>query len=152
MKKITFLLFAFFALTFSWQSNAQTTVTCGTPENVSGVCYSNSTNEEWSFVASDNSQYLQITVNAGQVENSYDEFQVYDGADATATQLYSGYGSSGDLTGLTFTSSGPELFVRITPDFSTDCAGSGYTPLDFDIICTAPPACLDPSGMTATFS
>jgi len=113
-----------------------TIIPCGSTVNTSGVCYSDGIIEEW-FFESSNGNALNITVNAGQVENNYDEFQVYDGADATATLIYSGYGTSGDLTGLTFNSSGSEMYIRITPDGSTSCATDAYTNLNFDISCLA---------------
>ncbi|MUU76852.1 fibronectin type III domain-containing protein [Winogradskyella endarachnes] len=113
-----------------------TIVTCGTPSNVSGVCYTSGVTEEWLFTSADGVSSLNITVNAGQVENSWDEFIVYDGADATATELYNGYGNSGDLTGLTFNSTGSSLFIQITPDGSVDCGTEGYTNLDFDVSCS----------------
>lgn len=112
-----------------------TLVTCGTTSNVSGVCYTSNVTEEWLFTSADGTSLLNITVNAGQVENSYDEFIVYDGSDATATELYNGYGDVGDLAGLTFNSTGTSLFIQITPDGSVDCGTQGYTNLDFDVNC-----------------
>lgn len=147
MKKITLLLIVCLAL--AWQGFSQTTVTCGSPTNQSGDCYVSGANLDYQFVASDATQYLTITVNAGQVENNWDEFIVYDGADATAPELYNGYGTAGDLAGLTFTTTGANLFVRIQADGSVDCVGSSYTPLDFDVVCTTPPSCIDPSMLTA---
>lgn len=129
---------------------AQTTVTCGSTTNTSGVCYVNSTNTDFAFTASDGTQYLTITVNAGEVENSWDEFIVYDGPDSSAPELYNGYGTGGDLTGLTFTTTGPDLFVRIQADGSNDCTDQGYTNLDFDVVCTTPPSCLTPDNLTST--
>lgn len=127
-------------LMFSLTTFAQTTVTCGSTTNQSGDCYTSSVNLDYSYASSDPAQVLTITVNAGEVESGWDEFIVYDGADATATVIYSGYGTGGDLTGLTFTTSGPNLFVRIQPDSSADCGSEGYTPLDFDVVCATPPS------------
>ncbi|ARV08138.1 hypothetical protein BTO05_00215 [Winogradskyella sp. PC-19] len=140
MKKITLLLML---LTISLTAFAQTTVTCGSTTNQSGDCYTSSVNLDYSYMSSDSAQVLTITVNAGEVESGWDEFIVYDGEDATATELYNGYGTSGDLTGLTFTTSGPNLFVRIQPDGSADCGTEGYATLDFDVVCATPPSAPD---------
>lgn len=146
MKKITLIALMLF-VSFTY---AQTSVTCGATTNTSGVCYVSSTNTDFAFTASDGTQYLTITVNAGEVELSWDEFIVYDGADSSAPELYNGYGTGGDLTGLTFTTTGPDLFVRIQADTSNDCADQGYTNLDFDVVCTAPPSCLIPDNLSAS--
>ncbi|MBL4651366.1 MAG: fibronectin type III domain-containing protein [Flavobacteriales bacterium] len=137
------------AFTFTTPLTA-TMITCGVSQNTSGVCYVTGTIEEWLFEAADGTSALEITVNAGQVENSFDEFEVYDGVDAAATLIYSGYGATGDLTGLTFNSTGTQMYVRINPDGSQDCGTNGYTNLDFDVDCYVPPTCPDPSTLTAT--
>ncbi|MFT4644728.1 MAG: hypothetical protein ACI8ZX_001135, partial [Planctomycetota bacterium] len=128
---------------------APTMVTCGVAVNTTD-CYVTGTISEWLFEAASGTDSLEIVVNAGQVENNYDEFEVYDGADASAPLLYSGYGTSGDLAGLTFNGSGNQLYVRITPDSSGDCVSNTYTSLDFDVDCFVPPSCLAPTAQATT--
>ncbi|WP_418513491.1 choice-of-anchor J domain-containing protein [Corallibacter sp.] len=109
-----------------------TLVNCGTPVNTT-YCYTASDNTEFTYQSSDGSS-LYVEFNAGQVENTWDELIVLD-SDGT-TELYNGYGASGDLTGLTFTSSGDTITVKIQSDGSTQCSGSTtYTPWDFDVTC-----------------
>lgn len=106
-------------------------VNCGTPVNTT-YCYTASDNTEFTYQSSDGSS-LYVEFNAGQVENSWDELIVLD-SDGT-TELYNGYGASGDLTGLTFTSSGDIITVKIQADGSGQCDTDGYTSWDFDVTC-----------------
>ncbi|SFN76215.1 Por secretion system C-terminal sorting domain-containing protein [Bizionia echini] len=108
-------------------------VTCGTPLNAT-YCYGISETTDFLYQSSDGSQ-LVVTFNAGQVENNWDELIILD-SDGT-TELYNGYGTAGDLTGLTFTSSGDAITVRIQSDGSTSCSSEGYTPWDYDVVCLA---------------
>lgn len=102
----------------------------GVPLNTT-YCYTNGDTTEFNF-ASSTGFPLVLEFNAGQVENNWDELIVLD---SDGTQLYNGYGNAGDLTGLTFTTSGPTLTVIINADFSGSCSSSGYTPWDFDVYC-----------------
>jgi gliding motility-associated-like protein len=102
----------------------------GIPLNTT-YCYTNNDTMEFNF-ASSTGFPLVLEFNAGQVENNWDELIVLD---SDGTQLYNGYGNAGDLTGLTFTTSGPTLTVIINADFVGSCASSGYTPWDFDVYC-----------------
>ncbi|QRM90903.1 T9SS type A sorting domain-containing protein [Lacinutrix sp. WUR7] len=122
-----------------------TQVICGTPTNATG-CYENNSNLDWLFASSDGTSGLKITVNSGTVENTYDEFIVYDGVDATAPELYNGYGTAGDLTGLTFNSTGTSLFVRIAGDSSNSCGSAEQTSIDFNVECLS----CAPATVTAT--
>ncbi|WP_055443529.1 T9SS-dependent choice-of-anchor J family protein [Lacinutrix himadriensis] len=122
-----------------------TQVLCGTPTNATG-CYDNNSNLDWLFASSDGTSGLKITVNSGTVESSYDEFIVYDGVDATAPELYNGYGTAGDLTGLTFNSTGTSLFVRIAGDSSNSCGSAQQTSIDFNVECLS----CAPATVTAT--
>jgi hypothetical protein len=122
-----------------------TQVLCGTPTNATG-CYESSSNLDWLFASSDGTSALKITVNSGTVENSYDEFIVYDGVDATAPELYNGYGTAGDLTGLTINSTGTSLFVRIAADGSNSCGSAQQTSIDFNVECLS----CSPATVTAT--
>ncbi|GAA3786903.1 hypothetical protein GCM10022271_19320 [Corallibacter vietnamensis] len=108
-----------------------TLVNCGTPVNTT-YCYTASDNTEFTYQSSDGSS-LYVEFNAGEVENSWDELIVLD-SDGT-TELYNGYGASGDLTGLTFTSSGDTITVKIQADGSGQCDTDGYTSWDFDVTC-----------------
>ncbi|MAN26856.1 MULTISPECIES: choice-of-anchor L domain-containing protein [Mesonia] len=112
----------------------------GTPE-ILNFCYDGN-NEvlEYSFTSSDGSG-ITINVTEGQVENNYDEFIVLD---SDGTELYNGYGASGDLSGLTFMSSGDNLTVQVSSDISVNCgSSSNYTPINIETTCSS---CLMPQA------
>ncbi len=128
-KPLAICIFFFLSLNIVF---AQTTVDCSVgPENIN-FCYDSNVNEEFIFVSSDGSS-LNLTVNSGNVENTFDEFIVLD---TNGTELFNGYGNAGDLAGLTFQSTGDEITVQVTPDFSVDCQGSGsINPIDITVSC-----------------
>ncbi|QTY26294.1 hypothetical protein [Flavobacterium sp. CS20] len=111
---------------------AQTTVDCTVGPVNTNFCYDSGVNEEFTFVSSDGSP-LNLTVNSGNVENNFDEFIVLD---SDGTELFNGYGNAGDLSGLTFQSTGDEITVQVTPDGSIDCQGStNINPIDLTVSC-----------------
>jgi hypothetical protein len=117
-------------------------VICGTPVNTT-YCYTDNDTTSWTFTSSDGSP-LRVTFNAGQVEDSWDELIVLDSDGVT--QLYNGYGAAGNLTGLTFDSTGDTITIKISADGSTNCADSAYTSWNFDVVCAT---CVNP---TATYT
>ena len=81
---------------------------------------------------------MNLTINSGQVENGYDELIILD---SDGTELYNGYGAGGDISGLTFQSSGDNITLIVQEDESISCASSGYNPIDFTVAC---PTCVSP--------
>ena len=128
MKKITLLISLIASCFFAV---AQTTVDCSAGPLNTTYCYTNNDTTSFVFVSSDGSD-LSVTFNAGQVENTYDELIVLD---TDGSQIYSGYGNSGNLAGLTFQSSGDTITISIDSDFAVNCSGNGYTPWDFNVTC-----------------
>ncbi|MFN2260760.1 MAG: gliding motility-associated C-terminal domain-containing protein [Psychroflexus sp.] len=102
----------------------------GSPENTV-FCYDSGELVEFTYISNDGNS-LNLIVNSGQVENIFDEFIVLD---SDGTELYNGYGNDGDLSGLNFQSTGDEITVQVTPDGSTSCQESGYTPVDLTVSC-----------------
>ena len=139
MKKFT-LLICFLAS--SLFAVAQTTVDCTVGPVNTTYCYTNNDTTSFVFVSSDGSD-LQVTFNAGQTENDWDELIVLD---TDGTELYNGYGNNGDLTGLTFQSSGDTITVSINSDGTINCTDNGYINWDFDVNCAT---CTNP---TATYT
>lgn len=139
MKKITLLLILFVSCFFA---SAQTTVDCTVGPVNTSYCYTNDDTTSFVFVSSDGSD-LQVTFNAGQVENTYDELIVLN---TDGIELYNGYGNNGDLTGLTFQSTGDTITVSINSDFTINCDDDNYTQWDFDVSCAT---CTNP---TATYT
>jgi len=101
-------------------------------------CYDSGVIEEFTFVSSDGSP-LNLVVNSGNVENNFDEFIVLD---TNNTELFNGYGNGGDLSGLSFQSTGDTITVQVTPDGSIDCQGStSINPIDITVSCAT---CVNP--------
>ena len=106
-------------------------VDCGGGPLNTTYCYTNNDTTQFNFGSSTGFP-LVLEVNAGRVENNWDEFVVLD---SDGSILYSGYGTAGNLAGLTFTSSGSTLTVMVQSDGSGSCASNNYTHLDFDVYC-----------------
>ena len=139
MKKITLLLSLLVSCFFA---AAQTTVDCTVGPVNTTYCYSNNDTTSFVFVSSDGSD-LRVTFNAGQVENNFDDLIVLN---TDGSELYNGFGNNGDLTGLTFQSTGDTITVSINADFTINCSENNYTPWDFNVYCAT---CTSP---TATYS
>ncbi|WP_430410633.1 gliding motility-associated C-terminal domain-containing protein [Kordia sp.] len=139
MKKITLLIMVTF---FSALSYSQTTVDCTVgPVNNTGFCYGNNDTTSFVYTSNDGSP-LAVTFNAGQVENNWDELIV---TNSDGTEIYNGYGAGGDLTGLSFESTGDTITIEIDSDGVFGCQSQGYTPWDFTVTCvdtTQPPSCV----------
>jgi gliding motility-associated-like protein len=81
---------------------------------------------------------MNLTINSGQVENGWDELIILD---SDGTELYNGYGAGGDVSGLTFQSSGDNITLIVQEDGSISCISSGYNPIDFTVACAT---CVNP--------
>ena len=81
---------------------------------------------------------MNLIINSGQVENGYDELIILD---SDGTELYNGYGAGGDVSGLTFQSSGDNITLIVEEDGSISCVSSGYNPIDFTVACAT---CVNP--------
>ncbi|WP_430411055.1 FG-GAP-like repeat-containing protein [Kordia sp.] len=128
MKKITLLISLIASCFFGM---AQTTVDCSLGAVNTTYCYVNNDTTSFVFVSSDGSD-LSVTFNAGQVEDTWDQLIVLD---TDGTELYNGYGNTGDLTGLTFLSSGDTITVSVNSDIAVNCSGNGFVPWDFNVNC-----------------
>ena len=133
-----------------WTSVANFTTFAECPATNAILCYSNGSLNLQQYVPATAGDYITLTINSGRVENSYDEFFVYDGDLATGTQLYFGYGTSGDLTGLTFEAQSGLLTFGVQADGSVDCSTGSQTPIDYNVSCSAPPSCQDVQSLSAT--
>ncbi|WP_179005859.1 FG-GAP-like repeat-containing protein [Winogradskyella forsetii] len=139
MKKITLVLALLLSCIIT---GAQTTVDCSVGPVNTTYCYIDNDTTSFVFVSSDGSD-LRVTFNAGRVENTYDELIVLN---TDGSELYNGYGNSGDLTGLSFQSVGNMITVSIDSDFTINCDENNYIPWDFDVSCAT---CTNP---TATYN
>lgn len=98
-------------------------------------CYENNDTMEFNF-ASNNGDQLSVVFNAGWIEAGWDELIV---TDSDGTILFQG-DNGGDLTGLSFLSSGGSISVAIDSDGSVSCESGGNTPWDFTVSCFDPTA------------
>lgn len=115
-------------------------VNCGEDPVNTTYCYELESADEYTYASTDGSP-VQVTFNSGQVEDTWDELTVVD---SDGTVIYSGYGNDGDLTGLTFMSSGDRLTIYVDSDDIFACADQNYVPIDYDVSCfdsTAVPNC-----------
>ncbi|MEC8627444.1 MAG: hypothetical protein VXY37_03475, partial [Bacteroidota bacterium] len=69
-----------------------------TPCPVSNVsfCYTTGSVVWQNFTVVSSGDYITVDFISGNVENTYDELEVYDGLNGTGNLLYSGYGNLGD--------------------------------------------------------
>ena len=89
---------------------------------------------------------MNLTINSGQVENGWDELIILD---SDGTELYNGYGDVGDISGLTFQSTGDSISLIVDEDGSISCESSGYNPIDFTVACAT---CINPIANYAMVS
>ena len=124
---------------FSQEICTENLVDCSAgPTNVN-FCYANDELTEISFTSSDGSS-INLSVNSGDVQENLDEFIVLD---TDGTELFNGYGNGGDLSGLSFQSTGDEITVQVDASFFTDCQGSpNIDPIDITASCAT---CINPT-------
>ena len=138
---MTFVFFMFFTtLSFS-----QTTVDCSEGPFNTTYCYVNNDTTQFEFTSTGGFP-LNVFFNAGQVEQGFDELIVLDSDGVTDLNAAIPYGNNGDLTGITYQSSGDTITIQISSDSVINCETNAYTPWDFDIWCQT---CINP---TVTFN
>ncbi len=129
---------------FTTESDPNQVVDCAVGPVNTVFCYANGVTTEFNYISSDGSG-LQITVNAGQVEDGWDEFVVLDSDGVTNLNAATPYGAGGDLTGLSFQTSGDTATIQVVADGIIGCQTNGYVPIDITVSCAT---CTNP---TATF-
>ncbi|NNF73900.1 MAG: gliding motility-associated C-terminal domain-containing protein, partial [Flavobacteriaceae bacterium] len=130
---------------FTTESDPNQTVICSAGPVNTVFCYDSGVVTQYSYVSDDGSP-LQVVVNAGQVENGWDEFVVLDSDGVTDLNAATPYGAGGDLTGLIYQTSGDTLTIQVTADFSISCQSSGFVPIDLSVSCAT---CTNPSATYA---
>ena len=114
---------------------AVTLVDCAAGPMSTSYCYGNNDTTQFEYVSSDGSP-LNLTIDSGVIENGWDELLILDSDGVT--QLYYGYGNAGDISGLTFQSSGDTIYFAIQSDGSISC-GSGSAAyaggIDYTVAC-----------------
>ena len=113
------------------------TVDCTAGPVSTTFCYDTGLDNSYTFTSNDGTP-LNLTIDEGQVENNWDELVIRD---SDGTELYNGYGNVGDISGLTFQSSGDTIAFEVVEDGSISCVSSGYTPITFTVSCAT---CINP--------
>ena len=122
---------------FTTVTDPNTYVDCTAGPVTTSFCYDTGLDNSYSFTSLDGSP-MNLTINSGQVENGWDELIILD---SDGTELYNGYGAGGDVSGLTFQSSGDNITLIVQEDGSISCVSSGYNPIDFTVACAT---CVNP--------
>ena len=124
---------------FTTQVDTNTTVDCSGGPITTTFCYDTGLDNSYSFVSNDGSP-LNLIIDSGSVENNWDELVILD---SNGSELYNGYGNNGDITGLSFQSTGDNITLIVEEDFSISCVSSAtISPITITVSCAT---CVNPS-------
>ena len=133
-------------INFTTTEQRDFTVDCTGAPSTLNFCYTNggATNPViYTFTSTDGTS-LNLTFNAGMVETGWDELVVID-TDGSfivdPADLF--YGNGGDLTGLSYQSTGDTISFYINSDGVFDCSSEGFTPIDVSVTCAT---CTNPTA------
>jgi len=108
------------------------TISCNGSAEVYNFCYETGVDNTYTYTSIDGTP-LNLSITEGQVESGFDELLVRD---TDGTVIYSGYGNNGDLSGLSFQSSGDAISLEVVEDGSISCNSTGnINPISVAIIC-----------------
>ncbi|MBO6751032.1 MAG: choice-of-anchor L domain-containing protein, partial [Psychroserpens sp.] len=130
---------------FSTTIQTNFTVDCAAGPITGNVCYGNNDSEVFTYTSSDGSP-VNLTFNLGEIEGAPFDFLVVFDSDGV-TELYNDEGNNGDISGLTFQSTGDTISWQIQSDGSVSCETSGFLSagIDYTVACAT---CINP---TATY-
>ena len=119
---------------------ATTLVDCSLGPVSNSYCYGNGDNTMFEYVSSDGSP-LNLTIDSGLIEAGWDLIRIIDSND---TILFEG-DNGGDLSGLTFQSSGDTIYLAFQTDGSVSCQDGGTYGggIDWTVACAT---CVNPSA------
>jgi hypothetical protein len=120
-----------FTITVNNVSCNYETVHCDDAPYETSFCYDTNVDNTYTFTSAEGFS-LNLNISQGQVESSWDKLEIRD---TDGTVLYNGDGNNGDLSGLSFESSGDTIILEIIEDISISCVSSGYTPISVVITC-----------------
>ncbi|WP_033961402.1 DUF7619 domain-containing protein [Psychroserpens jangbogonensis] len=136
--KLLAFLFLFGVIEF----NAQTTIDClSGPLNVS-YCYENDDVNSVTYTSSDGSS-LRLVIVSGTVENNFDELIILDSDGITDLNEATPYGQDGDITGMSFVSSGDSISFLVDSDGSVSCATGNLDATEYQVVCST---CANPQA------
>jgi gliding motility-associated-like protein len=116
------------------------------PQNLV-YCYENNDTNVFTFTSNDGTP-LNFVINAGQVENGWDELHIYD-TDGTELTPPNFYGNGGDVSGVSYQSTGDTISFTVTSDGVFSCQTNGYIPIDVTVSCAT---CVNPIASYAVTS
>ncbi|MDB9712378.1 gliding motility-associated C-terminal domain-containing protein [Flavobacteriaceae bacterium] len=125
---------------FTTVTDPNTYIDCITGPITTSFCYDTGLDNSYSFTSLDGSP-MNLTINSGQIESNWDELIILDSDGITNLNIDLPYGNGGDLSGLTFQSSGDNITLIVDEDGSVSCVSSGYNPIDFTVACAT---CVNP--------
>ena len=136
-------------LTSTWNGPYSFTIP-GPGDCSSSVTYSYSNNSTLAsslkgFVANTPGDYITLTFTAGSTESGYDYWYINDAANGNGNTIATGDGSITSVNGGVFESTTGEISFYVISDGSVT-----GTPFVFSASCAAPPACADPTLLTAS--
>ena len=124
---------------FTTQADPNTTVDCNGGPVTTTFCYDTGLENSYSFISSDGGP-LNLTIDSGEVENGWDELIILD---SDGTELYNGYGNGGDVSGISFQSSGDNITLVVQEDGSISCVSSAsIDPITMTVSCAT---CVNPT-------
>ncbi|WP_299333283.1 choice-of-anchor L domain-containing protein [uncultured Psychroserpens sp.] len=119
------------------------TVDCSVGPITGSVCYGNNDSEIFTYTSSDGSP-VNLTFNAGEVEGAPFDFLVVFDTDGTV--LYNDEGNDGDISGLTFQSTGDTISWQVQSDGSVSCESGSFccsAGIDYTVACAT---CINPAA------
>ncbi|WP_121667372.1 T9SS type B sorting domain-containing protein [Mesonia aquimarina] len=122
--------------TFTTEADPSVVVDCGAGPVSENFCYENNSEFEAIYTSSDGSP-LTLNINNGFLEACCDELIVLD---SDGTELYN---DGGDISGLTFQSTGDQITVQVSSDGSVNCQANDYDPIDYTVSCAT---CANPAA------
>src|SRR5690606_29697055 len=103
----------------------------------------------FTFASSDGTP-LNLTFNSGAIENGWDELAIMDTDGSFIVDPADNfYGNGGDLSGLTYQSTGNTISFYISSDGVFSCQSGGFVPIDVTVACAT---CVNPAATYAVVS
>src|SRR5690606_28894100 len=122
-QKLLLLFFTLFIFVIKSYSQI-TTINCNSSPLTIDYCYDNENTEAFTYVSS-NGLPLTLTINSGQVEEQWDDLIVYD-SDGVVNLNGAPFGNEGDISGMSFQSTGDSITFFIMSDASGSCASGAF--------------------------
>jgi len=130
-------------VTFTTTIQTNFDVDCTAGPIMSSLCYGNNDSLVITYTSTDGTP-LNLTFNAGEVEGAPFDFLVV--FDTDGTELYNDEGNNGDISGLTFQSTGDTISFQVQSDGSVSCESGSFCcsdGIDYTVSCAT---CINPAA------